>query len=293
MLDTDGFADPWEQLRLLSDTDRSDTLLALLRAHAPGRVVCEVGAGTGAFSLAAAALGARHVYAIEPSPLHRTISALVEANGLTDRVTVIPAAIQEARPPRGGVDLAFSELLNVDPFAEEILEAMDAAAGWLSPSGCLAPSTLTLRAALVSDRSAADEHDRAHGWLASLSRETGLDLSPLRRTLTPSEPYTYAAPEPVLLGPPSEVCVLPLGQGAEPPERVTCTLRADRAGAVGGVAVWFEADYSGGLSMSNRPGQGGHWGTMVCGWPAVVRLGAGEVLRVHIELGDGVVVTRA
>ena len=121
MLNTDPFADPWEQLRLLSDDRRNRILIDLISTHAPGNVVAEVGAGTGVFSLAAAALGARHVYAIEPSPLHRTISALVAANGLQDRVTVVPAHIQEAAPPPGGADLVYSELLNVDPFAEEVL----------------------------------------------------------------------------------------------------------------------------------------------------------------------------
>jgi SAM-dependent methyltransferase len=290
VLDTDAFADPWEQLRLLSDAERNNTLLRLLRARAPGAVVAEVGAGTGIWSLAAAAMGARHVYAIEPSPLHRTISELVTLNGLSEKITVVPAHIEATTPPPSGADLIFSELLNVDPFAEEILSAMDAAARWLAPGGLLAPSRLTLYAALITDREPADERDAALAQLRAVARETGLRLGPLDDVLRSPGPYCYAAPEVTLLGPPAVVCALPLGQGAVPPLEQTLTLRSDRGGAAAGVAVWFEADYGEGRVMSNGPGRAGHWGVFVCGWPHPQPVSAGGSVTVSVEIADGSVV---
>lgn len=286
MMNTDGFADPWEQLRLLSDIPRNNLLLDLLAQHAPGSIVAEVGAGTGLWSLAAAALGARRVFAIEPSPLHLTITALVEANGLSGVVTVVPAHIQEACPPPGGVDLAFSELLNVDPLAEEVLEAMDAAADWIAPGGRLAPGTLTLHAALVSDAESATEHAAALAAVRAVAQRTGLDLGPLLDRLRAPPPYCYAAPSVTLLGPPEEVCRLPLGQGAAPPEVVTLSLQANRSGSAGGVVVWFSADYGVGV-MGNSPDQPGHWGVHVSGWHRPRPVLAGETLDVRVELEDG------
>ena len=57
-MDLSQFADPWEQLRLLSDAPRNALLIELLRRRAPGARVLEVGCGTGLLSCAAAALGA-------------------------------------------------------------------------------------------------------------------------------------------------------------------------------------------------------------------------------------------
>ena len=292
MMNTDGFADPWEQLRLLSDRPRNNLLMSLLARHAPGSIIAEVGAGTGLWSLAAAALGARHVFAIEPSPLHQTISALVQANGLSDKVTVVPAHVQEASPPRGGVDLAFSELLNVDPFAEEVLEAMDAAASWLSPSGRLAPGALTLHAALVSDAEPAAERRAALAAVRAVAQRTGLDLGPLMAQLRDPPPYCYAAPSVTVLGPPTQVFRIPLGQGVAPPPSVTVSLQASQAGIVGGVAVWFSADYGVGV-MANPPEQPGHWGLHVSGWPRTQPVQAGEAIGVHVELEDGLVASPA
>ena len=50
----EGFADPWEHVRLLSDAHRNKALLDVLGRHVPGRSVLEVGCGTGLLSLIAA-----------------------------------------------------------------------------------------------------------------------------------------------------------------------------------------------------------------------------------------------
>ena len=49
--------------------------------------------------------------------------------------------------------------------------------------------------------------------------------------------------------------------------------------------VWFEADY-GDDRMTNAPGQGGHWGQLVCGWPELV--GVKDRVDVTVTLDNGV-----
>ena len=67
-----GFANPWEHLRLLSDPDRNQALVTLLERRAPGATVAEIGCGTGLLSLVAARLGAKKVFAIEPTGCGRS-----------------------------------------------------------------------------------------------------------------------------------------------------------------------------------------------------------------------------
>src|SRR5690606_20161346 len=143
----------WEHVRLLSDRPRNDALITLLRRHAPGARVLEVGCGTGLLSCVAAKLGAARVYAVEPTPLAEEARRLVAHNGLEGVVEVLEAPIEELTPRP--VDLAFSELLNADPFYEGLVPAMEAAAAW---GGRLAPRRLRVWTALVRDDSSAREH---------------------------------------------------------------------------------------------------------------------------------------
>lgn len=213
-MDLDGFDDPWEHVRLLSDSPRNEVLFELLRRHAPGSVVAELGAGTGLMSLVAARLGAKKVYAIEPSAQWHTAAELVERNGLGHIVEVLPARIEELEPRP--VDLLFSELLNADPFAEGLLDAMDAGAAWVKPGGRLAPRRLRLWAALVGAPESADEVERAATMMRQMASTHGLDLDPLIHTLDRLEAYAYLAPTIAPIGPPALLCDVELGAGEEP-----------------------------------------------------------------------------
>lgn len=55
------FADPWEQVRLLADTDRTEALIRWLVEVCPGRTMLGAGCGTGLLSMVAARAGARRV----------------------------------------------------------------------------------------------------------------------------------------------------------------------------------------------------------------------------------------
>ncbi|MCK6524432.1 50S ribosomal protein L11 methyltransferase [Myxococcota bacterium] len=291
-MDLSQFADPWEQLRLLSDAPRNALLVELLRRRAPGARVLEVGCGTGLLSCAAAALGAKKVYAVEPTPLVEVARALVEANGLSGRVTVLQGTVQSLKPRK--VDLIFSELLNADPFLEEVTEAMGAASAWLVPGGHMAPSRLRVYGALVRDQGSAQEVRRATREITSLGSRLGLNVDPVLQALSKPAPYRYVASSLQLCSAPTLLFDLPLGGGAAPPERVEAALMASQADIVGGVAVWFEADYDEGLVLRNSPGHGGHWGQLVCAWPEERGVAEGQLVRVCVEVTeDGVEVSPA
>ena len=130
MFELEGFANIWEHSRLLSDNTRNQALIDLLKRHAPGKRVLEIGCGSGLLSCIAAKLGAEHVLAIEPTAVIEVARELVARNQLTDRVRLLEGRIQDLTPQP--VDFAFSELLNADPFYEDVVDVMNAAATTIS-----------------------------------------------------------------------------------------------------------------------------------------------------------------
>ena len=275
------FADPWQHAILLSDRSRNDALLRMLALRAPGARVLEVGCGTGLLSCVAAKLGAVHVYAVEPTPLVERAEALVAANGLTDRVTVLRGRVEDLPPQE--VDLAFSELLNADPFLEGVVPAMDAAARWLAPGGRLSPRRLKVYVALAWACEPPEEHALARTEVARICAETGLAPGVVLDALDAWHPMRFVTHGERPISTVACAFDLPLGTGAPAPERADVLVRAKVEGEVGGALVWFSGELDDEIWMSNPPGAGTHWGQLVCGWKRSVRVRPGDAVRLTIE----------
>jgi SAM-dependent methyltransferase len=280
----EGFSNPWEHVRLLSDKPRNEAMLELLRRHAAGRRVLEVGCGSGLLSVAAARLGATEVFAVEPGGLVHTARELVHTNGLSGTVRVIASTIEavEAAP----VDLAFSELLNADPYVEGVLDAMEHAATWLAPGGLCAPSRLRVLAALVRDDGCAGELRSATAEVARMAAEFGIDVHPVVAGLRTRESYRYVTESVRLASEPVVVHDVAVGGRERPPAHAQVALHASEPGPVGGVVLWFEATLADGLILHNRPGHPGHWGHLVCAWGAEVGLRSGQALAIDVTVDD-------
>lgn len=145
---------------MLNDVPRTSayrSAMETLRPHLHGRVVMEVGAGTGILSLfAATAAGARRVYAVEASAMAAELQAIVAANGLEHIVLVLPKAVEEltaADIPEGAVDAILSEWMGFGLLHEAMLDSvLHARDRWLTtePHGLMLPSHATLYAAPCS-----------------------------------------------------------------------------------------------------------------------------------------------
>lgn len=281
----DGFADPWEHARLLSDAGRNATYVAWLRANAPGRRVMEVGCGSGLLSVIAARCGARSVLAVEPTPMAEVAAALVARNGLGDVVRVVRAPIQEVPPEP--VDAAFFELFNADPFVEGALPVGRAIAPFLAPGGVVAPRRLRVCAAALRAAGSALEVRDAGREVQSLALAFDLDLSPVHAVLSGARTYRYFSESEAPAGPPVVVWDLDLLHDPDPtPRRVR--LPVHDPGPVGGVVVWFESAV-GDTPIGNPPGDGGHWGQLVCAFGAEIPVRRGEALAVDVAVRDGAV----
>lgn len=286
------FADPWEHVRLLSDRSRNDAMLRMLALRAPGNRVLEVGCGTGLLACVAAKLGATRVFAVESTRIVERARAFVADNKLADVVTVLEGRVEDV--PAEPVDLAFSELLNADPFLEGVASAMDAAARWVVPGGRLSPRRLKVYVALAWNSEPYREWDAANGEVARMCVDHGLRPDALHRALDvwhPARIVTHAERAVSTIGCAIDV---PLGQGAPMPDQARVAVWSRVEGEIGGAIVWFSAELDDDLWMSNPPGAGTHWGQMVCGWPRPINVKAGDKVMLEVcRLGTELVVVPA
>ncbi|MBN8501100.1 MAG: 50S ribosomal protein L11 methyltransferase [Sphingomonadales bacterium] len=103
---------------MLGDGARSAAYRRAIEHFAPGRVVLDIGTGSGLLAMMAARAGAAHVHACEFEPrLARTAREIIAANGFADRITVHSchsSRLDRNRDLGGGADLIVSEILAHD-----------------------------------------------------------------------------------------------------------------------------------------------------------------------------------
>jgi len=123
------------------------------RSDFEGKVVMDVGSGSGVLAFFAVQAGAAKVYCIEASPMAKVIRQLADANGWGERVVVVNKVLQEIRnevPEK--VDCIISETLGNCLFAERGIETVIVAREkFLKPDGKLFPCKATFAAAPFSD----------------------------------------------------------------------------------------------------------------------------------------------
>ena len=125
-----------------------------------GKIVLDVGCGTGILSIFAARAGAAHVYAIDAAGVATYAKEIVKQNGFADRVTVIRGKMEEvdlaaiAGDPDFRVDIIISEWMGYCLLYESMLKTvLDARDRWLKPDGLVLPDKFQMFVAGVDDQS--------------------------------------------------------------------------------------------------------------------------------------------
>eukprot|EP00906_Rhabdomonas_costata_P020324 RCo029558 len=136
------YGDFAHQELMLNDTVRTGTYhQAILgnRAAFEGKVVMDVGCGTGVLALFAAMAGARKVYAVEASGMAGAAEKMVAHNRYSHIVTVVRGKIEEVEIPER-VDVLVSEPLGFWLLNEQMLQSYVAARDrFLKPGGKMFP----------------------------------------------------------------------------------------------------------------------------------------------------------
>jgi type I protein arginine methyltransferase len=130
------------------------------------KTILDLGCGTGILSLFCARAGARHIYAVDNSPIINQARIIVYSNGLQDRITCLHGRIEDVHLPQPRVDIIISEWMGYGLLYESMLDSvLWARDHYLNPdTGLMVPSHATLRLAplIAADELRADHLDFWH-----------------------------------------------------------------------------------------------------------------------------------
>jgi protein arginine N-methyltransferase 1 len=234
--------------QMIADAVRMDAYAAALRhAVKPDSVVMDLGSGPGVFALLACKLGARRVYAVEPSNVIGLAREAAAANGFADRIEFFENMSTEITlDERAGIIV--SDLRGVLPwFQQHIPSIIDARERHLARDGTLISHRDTVWAAVIE---AADRYEEIVApWEHN---DFELDLSAGTRLITNTWRKTRIRPEQFLVEP---VCwtTIDYHEVDSPDIQAEISWPAVRKGTAHGVAVWFDSELVDGIGFSNHP----------------------------------------
>lgn len=158
-----------------------------------GKVVMDVGCGTGVLSIFAAKAGAKKVYAVECSKIVDQARVIVEANGFADIIQVKESKVEELDLPEK-VDIIISEWMGYFLFYESMLDTvLFARDKWLKPDGLMFPDKCNLYLCAIEDAHYKSEKidfwDNVYGLNMQVIKSLAL-TEPLVDTVDPEQVMT-------------------------------------------------------------------------------------------------------
>ncbi|KAH1235390.1 putative protein arginine N-methyltransferase 6 [Glycine max] len=138
---------------MIKDRVRTETYRDAIMQHQSsiaGKVVVDVGCGTGILSIFCAQAGAKRVYAIDASDIALQANEVVKANNLSDVIVVLHGRVEDVEIDEE-VDVIISEWMGYMLLYESMLgSVINARDRWLKPGGLILPSSATLYMAPVT-----------------------------------------------------------------------------------------------------------------------------------------------
>lgn len=273
MYDLDSYGD------MIDDAVRmrayEDALRAVVR---PGCVVLDIGTGAGVHAMLACRLGARRVYAIEPSPVIQLARDFAAANGMAGRIEFRQGMSTAMTLPERA-DVIVSDLRGVLPLHQGHLPAIiDARNRLLAPGGSLVPRVDRLHAAIFEAPAL-----YRHVTVPWLDNDVALDMA--AGAALAANTWTRAQLQEDQMLTAAQECGAIDYAGIESADfRGAARLEARRAGEAHGFGLWFEAELAPGIGFSNAPGAPRLiYGQAFFRWPRAVPLAAGDRIEVRLD----------
>ncbi|KAJ4710517.1 protein arginine methyltransferase 6 [Melia azedarach] len=138
---------------MIKDRARTETYRAAImqnQSFIEGKVVVDVGCGTGILSIFCAQAGAKRVYAVDASDIAVQANEVVKANNLSDKIIVLHGRVEDVEIDEE-VDVIISEWMGYMLLYESMLGSVITARDrWLKRGGLILPSNATLYMAPVT-----------------------------------------------------------------------------------------------------------------------------------------------
>ncbi|XP_013616174.1 PREDICTED: probable histone-arginine methyltransferase 1.4 isoform X2 [Brassica oleracea var. oleracea] len=284
------------QQNMLQDYVRTGTYHAAVmenRSDFAGRVVVDVGAGSGILSMFAALAGAKHVYAVEASEMADYARKLIAGNPLlAERITVIKGKIEDIELPEKA-DVLISEPMGTLLVNERMLETYVIARDrFLSPNGKMFPTVGRIHMAPFSDEFLFVEMaNKALFW--QQQNYYGVDLTPLYASAHQgyfSQPVVDAFDPRLLVAPPMFHVIDFTQMKEEQFYEIDVPLKftASVCGRVHGLACWFDVLFDGSTVQrwfTTAPGAPTtHWYQIRCVLTQPIHVMAGQELTGRLHL---------
>ena len=264
---------------MLLDSARSRAYHEAIMRDAPGKIVLDIGTGSGLLAMMAAKAGAAQVVACEQNTiLARTARKIIESNGLTDRITLHECAstqLDAGRDLFGGAELVVSELFSCDLVGEGAIPSLNHASSELCKGGAeFLPPRCSIRVALVNFT------DR----LSPIGEIEGLDLSLFERFAQPVEIVPSDNPAILQRGPAQDLFTFEFQAGSNVQSEGEAVLDlVSSGGTVNAVAQWLSIDFGDGIEYENSPCSPNdvHWHTHITFLTNPLESEAGQAVRIH------------
>ncbi|GJP32004.1 hypothetical protein CLOM_g16552, partial [Closterium sp. NIES-68] len=284
------------QQNMLQDYVRTGTYYAAVlenRADFEGKIVVDVGAGSGILSLFAARAGAKHVYAIEASNMAHYASKLAAGNPLLGQnITIIHGKAEDVSLPFQA-DVLISEPMGTLLVNERMLETYVIARNrFLKPGGKMFPSAGRIHVAPFSDEYLYVEMaNKALFW--QQRSYYGVDLTPLHGDALNgyfAQPVVDAFDPRILIAPstshPIDFNAIQEGDLFE--IDIPLSFKSNMAARLHGLACWFDVLFSGSSVqrwLSTAPGAPTtHWYQLRCVLAQPLYVFAGQLITGRLRL---------
>jgi len=282
------------------------------RRQFEGKVVLDVGTGSGILAIFAAKAGAKKVYAVEATDMAKSARMVVEKNGLSDVVTVIQGMVETVQIPEK-VDIIISEWMGYYLLRESMLDSVLLARDrFMKPGGAMYPSHARMFYAPIRTNSSqqrrAEYQNLLEGWQefeGEMLDYYGVDLSCLGEAYDKEQRDYYidaTAWQDVhpsqLVGQP--VCFkefdLNKVQIADIQNSISaaCTLPIGESGPIQGLCAWFDVQFRGSeenpadeeVLLSTAPDATGatHWGQQTFFMHPEIVASVGDSLRLKLKI---------
>jgi len=269
----DSYSDIEVHRTMIEDQVRTDAYRKAIMSDPSfikGKVVCDVGCGSGILSMFCAQAGAKKVYAIDASAIAKQAEIVIKNNNLQDIITVIQGKAEEVELPEK-VDVVISEWMGYMMLYETMLPSvLFIRDKWLKPNGAMFPCRASLHAALGEARWIPDYEESTYDFWVSLQPQYGLSMSHLAdQAVKRYKNYAHVVtlPQSGVASLATPLLELDLNTvTAKELEHVTAefSLKAMGARPVNCVCVWFDVAFPCGTVLTTSPHhEETHWQTTV------------------------------
>jgi predicted RNA methylase len=253
---------------MMNDRVRNEAYERSIAAQVKGKIVLEIGAGSGLLSMMAARAGATHVYACEMMPvIAAKAREIIAQNGLSERITIITKSSFDLKLAPNELpqhaDVLITETFDPHLIGENMLAIVaDARARLLKPDAVIIPQRAALMALPIESAALYEQ--------IAVEHVSGFDLSAFNRfrpqpsIVVTAQNYAFRA-----LGPATAVVQYDLAHDALIPQDFTLDLPLNDSGLCHGILTWIRLELGNGAVYEHSPLQAElpklHW---LHGWHA-------------------------